>query len=109
MINIIINTRFSAIHFWPDCPIEEVNYLTYPHRHEFHVKVKAPVTHENRDIEFIQLKNKIQTWISDNWDKQNLKSKSCETMCSELMFIFPVLNYVRVLEDGENGSEKIKG
>lgn len=109
MINIIINTRFSAIHFWPDCEIEEVDYLRYPHRHEFHVQVKALVSHDNRDIEFIQLKNKIERWISKNWNKQNLKSKSCEKMCSELLFNFPNLSYARVLEDGENGAEIIKG
>lgn len=107
-INIIINTKFSAIHFWPDCEIEEVDYLRYPHRHEFHVKVKAPVTHDNRDIEFIQLKNKIDKWLSDHWDKQNLKQKSCEMMCKELMFHFPKLTYVRVMEDNENGAELIK-
>jgi 6-pyruvoyl-tetrahydropterin synthase len=104
-MNIIINTRFSAIHFWPDCPIKEVAYLRNPHRHEFHVQVKAPVKHGDRDIEFIQLKNKIQLWISKNWDKQNLENKSCENMCSLLLFVFPELSYVRVLEDGENGAE----
>jgi hypothetical protein len=109
MINIIINTKFPAIHFWPDCDIDEVSYLKNYHRHEFHVQAKAPVTHENRDIEFIQLKNKIDKWIYENWHNKNLQAKSCETMCTELMFTFPELSYVRVLEDGENGSEKIKG
>jgi hypothetical protein len=107
-MNIIINTRFSAVHLWPDCDLEEVYYLRFPHRHEFHVKVKAPVSHENRDIEFILLKNKIERWISENWDKKNLKQKSCETMCNDLMYNFPELTYVSVLEDGENGSEVIK-
>lgn len=108
MINIIINIKFPAIHFWPDCNIEEVHYLQYPHRHEFYVKVKAPVIHDNRAIEFIQLKNKIDKWIYENWYNKNLKEKSCEMMCKELMSHFPELTYVRVMEDNENGSEVFK-
>jgi len=108
MKNIIITTKFSAIHRWPDCPIEEVSYLRNPHRHEFHVTAKAPINHDDRDIEFIQLKNKINKFIRENWEEKDLGRMSCEMFCSKLMKEFSVLNYVRVMEDGENGAELSK-
>lgn len=106
MLNIILNTRFSAIHCWPECPIIEVGYLRNPHRHEFHVKMKMQVHHANRDVEFIQLKNDVNKWIRENWEASDLGSMSCEDMCKTLFLEFGV-DYVSVLEDGENGAEYI--
>ena len=34
----------------------DVSFLGYPHRHIFHFKVRIQVTHNDRDIEFIQFK-----------------------------------------------------
>ena len=34
----------------------DVSFLGYPHRHTFHFKVQIQVTHNDRDIEFIQFK-----------------------------------------------------
>lgn len=107
-MNIIVNTRFSATHCWPTCPIEEVKFLRHPHRHEFHVKLKTKVLHNDRDIELIQLKNSVEKWISENWDKKYLSVMSCEDMCEILSTQFN-LDYVCVLEDGENGAEYFKG
>lgn len=107
-MNIVINTRFAAIHNWPDCPIDEVHFLRNPHRHEFHVKIKTSVNHDDRDIEIIQLKNKVDKFLNFNWHNQNLGHMSCEMMCRQISDAFN-LNYVRVLEDGENGAEFIKG
>ena len=36
----------------------DVSFLGYPHRHIFHFKVWIGVTHDDRDIEFIQLDRK---------------------------------------------------
>jgi hypothetical protein len=105
--NIIVNTRFSAIHSWPDCDIAEVDYLRNPHRHEFHITVKAHVTHDNRYIEFIQLKNKINQFLRNNWEEKNLGRLSCEMMAEKLRQEFPICFYVRIMEDGENGAEII--
>lgn len=102
--NVIVNTRFSAIHCWPSCPINEVFYLRTPHRHEFHVTAKKQVMHNDRDIEIIMLKKSIDSFISENWKDKDIGSMSCEMMCSELLSLFN-LSYISVLEDGENGAE----
>lgn len=103
-ISVIVNTKFPAIHCWPECPIPEVSFLKTPHRHEFHVTAKKQVFHNDRDIEFIQLKNKINMIIDTKWRNQDIGSTSCEDICEELINLFG-LNYCRVLEDGENGAE----
>ena len=107
MKNIIIKTKFSAIHRWPDCPIEEVSYLRNPHRHEFYVKVKAPINHDDRDIEFIQFKR----WINRLYDQSvlQLDYKSCEMIADDLYA--EIANrypgravWISVSEDDENGA-----
>ena len=38
----------------------DVSFLGYPHRHIFHFKVGITVTHNDRDIEFIQFKRWLE-------------------------------------------------
>lgn len=101
--NIIIKTTFSAMHHWPDCPIEEVSYLRYPHRHVFHVELRCAVRHNDRDIEIIQLKNKVNRYLG-RYENENMGAKSCEDIAEELLNEFEAV-YVSVLEDNENGAE----
>ena len=39
----------------------DVSFLGYPHRHIFHFKVRIQVTHNDRDIEFIQFKRWLES------------------------------------------------
>lgn len=102
--NIVIRTSFSALHCWPDCPIKEVSYLKQVHRHVFHVEMKWPVNHNDRDIEFIQMKNRVNKWLQLNYEGADLGATSCEMMCEELMGMFQA-SFVSVFEDNENGAE----
>ena len=103
--NIIINTQVEGIHNWPGCDIKEVEFLKFPHRHLFHICCKKEVNHDDRDVEIIELKRKINTFLDEiygNNDRTLLfGSKSCEMIAKELMDTFK-LNYCSVLEDGEN-------
>jgi hypothetical protein len=102
--SVIVNTRFSAVHSWPNCPFEEVDFLKSPHRHEFHVTVKKQVFHDDRDIEFIMLKDLIDRYIDSVWNRRDIGSMSCEMIARNLLEHF-YLDYVRVMEDNENGAE----
>ncbi len=106
--NIIINTSFNAVHNWPGCNVSGVEYLKYRHRHTFTVKVKISVTHDDRDVEFIKFKQEMDAWFSEVYDKKEIGERSCEMLCQEIMDKWPKIIYVEVLEDGENGAEKIK-
>lgn len=94
---------FEAVHNWPDCPIEEVWFLRYPHRHVFYIKAFKAVKHGDRDIEFIQLKHNIQQYLEKTYPDHNLGSKSCEMLASELIREFDLVR-CDVSEDNENGA-----
>ena len=87
----------------------DVSYLASPHRHQFHFKVSLSVTHNDRDVEFIQFKR----WLMNQYDSGSLElsHRSCEMMADELLArIISVPKYdnrvvtIDVSEDGENGA-----
>jgi hypothetical protein len=85
----------------------DVSFLGYPHRHIFHFKVWISVTHDDRDIEFIQFKRWLLNLYKDA--TLSLDFKSCEMMSSDLYDVisqkYPNREvWIEVSEDGENGS-----
>ena len=85
----------------------DVSFLGYPHRHIFHFKVWISVTHNDRDIEFIQFKRWLENLYKDA--TLTLNHKSCEMMSDELYAQisqkYPGREvWIEVSEDGENGS-----
>ena len=107
VLKIVIKTQFTAIHQWSDCPHKEVSFLRNPHRHIFHVTMKWKVTHNDRDKEFIVMKNRVNTFIRNNWDRNFLGNMSCEMMAETLSATFNA-DFVSVFEDNENGAEYVK-
>jgi hypothetical protein len=85
----------------------DVSFLGYPHRHIFHFKVWIGVTHDDRDIEFIQFKRWLLNLYKDA--TLSLDFKSCEMMSQDLYDSisqkYPNREvWIEVSEDGENGS-----
>ena len=85
----------------------DVSFLVYPHLHIFHFKVWISVTHDDRDIEFIQFKR----WLENLYKEGTLQLdyKSCEMMSGDLYDSisnkYPGREiWIEVSEDGENGS-----
>ena len=60
----------------------DVSFLGYPHRHTFHFKVQIQVTHNDRDIEFIQFKRWLENLYKE--DVLQLDYKSCEMIADDL-------------------------
>ena len=86
---------------------DDVSFLGYPHRHIFHFKVWLGITHNDRDVEFIQFKR----WLERLYDggALQLDYKSCEMMSDDLYDAisntYPNREvWIEVSEDGENGS-----
>ena len=85
----------------------DVSFLGYPHRHIFHFRVWINVTHNDRDIEFIQFKRWLEKLYNEG--TMTLDYKSCEMMSDELhaQIVAKYPNrevWIEVSEDGENGS-----
>lgn len=108
--------QVEGIHFWANCPLDEVAYLRLPHRHVFHIKAYKTVTHADRDVEFIVLKHAIQKYLKAqyfedgddrpafaNFNIHTFGGRSCEMIAEELISKFN-LSRCEVNEDGENGA-----
>jgi hypothetical protein len=85
----------------------DVSFLGYPHRHIFHFKVWLGITHNDRDVEFIQFKRWLENLYKDA--TLSLDFKSCEMMSDDLYAQisqkYPDREvWIEVSEDGENGS-----
>jgi 6-pyruvoyl-tetrahydropterin synthase len=105
---IFITTQFEHTHNYPSAT-EEVIFLRYMHRHIFKVRVEIEVFNDERDLEFIIVKRKIDKFISSNIQLKDDNS-SCETMAEKIYTYLKntiALNrkvVVEVNEDGENGA-----
>jgi len=100
----------KGYHYYPGAP-EDVNYLQDRHRHLFKFKVTVEVFHDNRELEYHQFQNKIESWYDSG--SLDLDHKSCEMMADDL-YLRLVEEYscgtprelrIDVSEDGECGSE----
>lgn len=99
---IVVNLQYEGVHRWPECDIQKVGYLKYPHRHLFHIKAKKAVSHGDREIEVICFKHEITKYLNEIYGG-HFGDKSCEMIAKELVEIFE-LTECQVLEDGENGA-----
>ena len=115
-----VTFRKEAIHKYPAALTDpalatgdeyDVSFLGYPHRHIFHFRVHIAVTHNDRDIEFIQFKRWLESLYSSNQEILQLDFKSCEMISDDLHATIATRYpgreiWIEVSEDGENGSLK---
>ena len=85
----------------------DVSFLANEHRHIFHFRVWIGVTHNDRDIEFIQFKRWLENLYKDAI--LSLDHKSCEMIADDLYLQiaakYPLRAvWIEVAEDGENGA-----
>jgi len=84
----------------------DVSFLGNAHRHIFHFRIAIQVSHNDREIEFIQFKR----WVESLYTKDvlELDFKSCEMIADDLYqqiaTRYPERDItIEVSEDGENG------
>lgn len=117
---IIVRTTFDAVHQWKDAPTNPKlisSILGYPHRHKFYVEVRIPVTDPDRQIEFLQFKETLDSVCQSefiNYPRSAPIPYSCETMAEIIgkaliaydSRLAAVASFtVAVFEDNENGGE----
>ena len=113
-----VTFRKEGIHKYPAAATDpnlatgdeyDVSFLANPHRHIFHFRVWLSVTHNDRDVEFIQFKRWLEKLYSSNEGVLSLDYKSCEMMSDDLYAQvsqrYPNREvWIEISEDGENGS-----
>jgi hypothetical protein len=111
-----VTFRKEGIHKYPAAATDptlatgdeyDVSFLANEHRHIFHFRVWLGVTHNDRDVEFIQFKRWLENLYKDS--TLSLDHKSCEMMSDDLYAQisqrYPSREvWFEVSEDGENGS-----
>lgn len=112
-----VKNELEATHSWPEASQffgDSIKFLEVAHRHIFKIETLIKVTHEDRDLEFFIIKNKIKQIcnklypIKDGESIPRLGRKSCETIAKEiideLLDFYPgiVMIQIAVSEDGEN-------
>lgn len=113
---IFVTFQKEGIHMYPAAATDpnlktgdeyDVSFLGTPHRHIFHFNVSIEVTHNDRDIEFIQFKRWLEFMYSDG--TLILNHKSCEMIADDLYDAiaskYPNREIIiTVSEDNENGA-----
>lgn len=94
--------QFPALHCFPEAQAP-VQFLRDTHRHMFKVRCEAYVSHNNREIEFLTIKEQMQKFCDEQYAGRDLGSMSCEDIATALLFAFDEVCAVEVSEDGENG------
>ena len=102
---VFCRTRFVGYHRWTSAP-KELKYLRDYHRHQFHVELEVLVDHADRAVEFIQLKQLLDSYLFIHWCEERFED-SCEMIAKAIRDEFTkhayLVYYVEVSEDGENG------
>ncbi len=127
--SIWVTFRKEGVHMYPGADSDpklatgdwdDVSFLGYPHRHIFHFRVRIEVSHNDRDIEFIQFKRWLERLYSGSDNNGGeasgstdtevllLDYKSCEMIADELYETISAkypgrFVEIEVSEDGENG------
>lgn len=107
----IIFVRFQQVgfHCWPDAP-ESRAYLRAKHRHTFEIEVSTSVDHDDRDIEFHDLRDEALAvfrglTVGKGFD---YGSQSCEQLArrlaTQIADRYARTVSVMVSEDGECGA-----
>lgn len=98
-----------GFHYWEKAAevLPKRAYLADRHRHLFHYYVEVPVTHDDRQVEFHELRDYCASLLPADGE---FGGKSCETLATEMIVWvrkrWSHLAYVmvRVSEDDEAGA-----
>lgn len=105
--SIVVRTQFEGLHCYADAP-QDVAFLRNLHRHMFYVEAELEVFHDDRELEFIQVKRTLNEAVQSL--KTHDASLSCEQM-ADIIIQHLVHKYgrrqiiVAVFEDNENGGK----
>lgn len=110
MTTVIVNTSFEGFHRYENAP-KEVSFLRDVHRHIFHVNVEIEVFHDDRELEFILIKQKLDRYIKlRKWDVNSSCEQIGEAICRHLTELYGERKIIcTVMEDNENGGRTYYG
>ena len=101
---VITHNEIEGFHRYPDAP-EFCDYLSNAHRHNFVIRCRFGVSHNEREIEIIDQQRKIAVAIEEQFGRPaEFGDMSCEAIAEYLMRVFDGMESCEVLEDGYGGA-----
>lgn len=106
-----VELSVPGFHRWADAP-EPVEFLQDRHRHIFQITARRKVGHDNRETEFLLLRDDLLNYLWGTFPRWGIDAlefgeMSCEMIGRLLLEEFD-LDWVKVSEDGENGAVLIR-
>lgn len=102
-----VTFQVEGLHHWPGA-IGRRAYLAHPHRHQFHVEVSADVEHDDREVEFHDLKDLARALFDTYGVHGDFGPQSCEMLARRLATDLAAAHdrdmTAMVSEDGEFGA-----
>ena len=102
-----VRFQHEGLHCWPGATPRR-RYLANPHRHMFHVCISTNVGHDDREIEFHDLRAEAESMFAALGDRGDFGSQSCEMLArglaQQLVARYSRAIAVEVSEDGEFGA-----
>lgn len=77
-----VESLLTGFHNWPDAP-KERDYLASRHRHTFKVRLDVRVRHDERDVEFHELTERLGRWWGPG--DREWGAASCEAIARQLV------------------------
>ncbi|RSS69854.1 hypothetical protein [Streptomyces sp. WAC06614] len=77
-----VESLLPGFHRWPDAP-KERDHLASRHRHVFKVRLDVLVLHDERDVEFHELTERLRHWWGPG--EREWGGASCEAVARLLM------------------------
>jgi hypothetical protein len=73
--SVFVTFQIEGFHCWPEAKdvFPEVAFLSDRHRHMFHFKCYAQVTHTDRDEEFILMQRRIKKQLRNEFGWQHIR------------------------------------
>lgn len=105
---VLTYNQIDGLHYWKQAKAP-VEYLKNNHRHNFIIKCKFAVKHDDRDLEIIIQQNKIKNYIIDKYGQPAMfGGMSCEMIAKDILTYFKNCVTCTVLEDGFGGAQVSK-
>lgn len=108
---VIATTQVEGFHLWRDHAYGK-GFLAARHRHIFNIKVEFAVSHDDRDIEFIEAGREVKVYLERSFGTPcEFGEMSCEMIAKEIITKFAKARSLEgrivsceVWEDNENGA-----
>jgi len=85
LVSVIIQFEIEGFHNYPNAP-QQVNFLSFDHRHTFKIKAGYKVSNLNREKEIFICRDEIKEYLIESYGSPcQFNNMSCEMIAKEIL------------------------